>query len=97
MGLVLGAALVAHAGPRVHTVLIDGMRFVPRMVEVRPGDTVVWRNRDPFPHTAVGERGGPDSPEIAAGGSWSYKATRRGRYSYVCTLHRTMTGVLIVR
>ncbi|WP_374000903.1 cupredoxin family copper-binding protein [Massilia sp. CFBP 13647] len=94
----LGAMLVAaHGAPRVHTVQIDRVRFVPQTIEVRPGDTVVWRNRDPFPHTATGAQGGPDSPVIAAGASWSYKATRRGRYPYVCTLHRTMTGVLVVR
>jgi len=73
------------------------MRFVPQRVEVRSGDTVVWRNKDPFPHTATGEHGGPDSPVMAAGGNWTYKATKRGRYPYVCTLHRTMTGLLVVR
>jgi len=96
LGLV---ALVAHvhAAPALHTIVIEGMRFVPQTVEVKRGDTVVWRNKDPFPHTATAGKGGPASPSIAAGASWTYKATRRGSYPYVCTLHTTMTGTLIVK
>ena len=99
---LLGFAVLAahaHAAPAVHTILIDGMRFIPQTVEVRQGDTVVWRNKDPFPHTAtVSEsKGGPASPVIAAGARWTYKATRRGSYPYLCTLHRTMTGQLVVK
>jgi plastocyanin len=86
----------ARAGPTVHTIMIDGMRFIPQTVEVKRGDTVVWRNKDPFPHTATAP-GGPASPPIAAGASWTYKATKRGSYPYLCTLHTTMTGLLVIK
>jgi plastocyanin len=97
---VLGLALLAlhaHAAPTVHTIMIDGMRFIPQTVEVKRGDTVVWRNKDPFPHTATASGGGPASPPIAAGASWTYKATKRGSYPYLCSLHTTMTGLLVVK
>lgn len=83
----------------VHTVTIDGMRFIPQNLEVKAGDTVVWRNKDPFPHTATrtGAGGGPDSPAIAAGASWTWTAAKPGSYPYLCTLHRTMTGNLLVK
>ena len=90
-------AAQAHAAPAVHTVVIDGMRFIPQTVEVKPGDTVIWRNKDPFPHTVAAAGGGLASPDIAAGASWKFTATKRGRYSYLCTLHRTMTGTLVVK
>jgi plastocyanin len=89
-----------HAAPSVHTIVIDGMRFIPQTSEVKPGDTVVWRNKDPFPHTATATArngGGPASPAIAAGASWRFKATRAGTYPYLCTLHRTMTATLVVK
>ena len=35
------------------------------------GDTIVWVNKDPFPHTATA-KGVFDSHEIAAGKSWKY-------------------------
>jgi plastocyanin len=96
--LALAALLAhAHAAPTVHTIIIDGMRFIPQTVEVRRGDTVVWRNKDPFPHTATSGKGGPASPPIAAGASWTHKATQRGSYPYLCTLHTTMTGLLVVK
>ena len=97
---MLGLAVLAahaHAAPTVHTVVIDGMRFIPQTVEVKRGDTVVWRNKDPFPHTATGARGGPVSPSIATGARWTYQATKRGSYPYLCTLHTTMTGLLVVK
>lgn len=97
------AARAAGKAATVHTVTIDGMRFIPQNLEVKAGDSVVWHNKDPFPHTAtaltpgVANRGGPDSPVIAAGASWTFKAVRPGSYPYLCTLHRTMTGTLVVK
>jgi len=98
--ILLGLALLAAqacAAARVHTIAIEGTRFIPQAVAVRRGDTVVWHNKDPFPHTATAAAGGPASPIIAAGARWTYKATRRGSYPYVCTLHGTMTGTLVVK
>lgn len=97
--LALLAALVPplQAAPAVHTVVIDGMRFIPHTVEVKPGDTVVWRNKDPFPHTVSASGTGPASPVIAAGASWRFKAGKPGSYPYLCTLHRTMTATLVVK
>ena len=37
-----------------------------------------------------------DSGSIAASGSFHFTATREGRFDYVCTLHPTMKGVLVV-
>jgi plastocyanin len=98
-------ALLAALGPELdaapteHTIVIDGLRFIPQTVEVKRGDTVVWRNKDPFPHTATAEttKGGPASPVIAAGASWRFKAGKAGTYPYLCTLHRTMTATLVVK
>ncbi|MFC5510579.1 plastocyanin/azurin family copper-binding protein [Massilia jejuensis] len=94
---VLGLALHAPACAAVHTIVIEGLRFVPQTLEVERGDTVVWRNKDPFPHNARADKGGPASPDIAAGAAWTFRAAKRGRHAYLCTLHRTMTGVLVVK
>jgi plastocyanin len=91
-------ALAADAAPAVHTILIDGMQFVPQTLEVKPGDTVIWRNKDPFPHNVTADaKGGPVSPTIAADASWKFTAEKRGSYPYLCTLHRTMKGTLVVK
>ena len=77
------------------TVVIEAMRFEPEVLTVRAGDSVVWRNQDPFPHTVTAAAF--DSKSIAAGHEWTFRATKSGEVTYVCTLHPTMKGVLRVR
>jgi plastocyanin len=91
-----GAALdpaAAHAA--THTVIIDGVRYQPENITAKRGDTVVWVNQDPFPHT-VTAKGVFDSHEIPAGKSWKFIPRKAGDYIYVCTLHPTMKGTLKV-
>lgn len=90
--------LVAVAAPHgtVHTVFIDGMLFMPAELKVKAGDTVIWKNKDAFPHTTTSVARGFDSKPIASGGSWKFVATRRGVFAYLCTLHPTMMGSLTV-
>ncbi|HEY4318310.1 MAG TPA: cupredoxin domain-containing protein [Herbaspirillum sp.] len=95
------AADTVHANGSSHrtvTIVIEAMKFAPATVEVRQGDTVVWRNKDPFPHTVRAQRpGGFSSPEIAAGNAWKFVAREKGVFPYICTLHATMQSTLIVK
>jgi len=88
-------AAAADAG-RAHTVVMDGTRFVPETITVKRGDRIVWVNKDPFPHTATA-RPAFDSKSVAAGDSWSFTTSTTGEFSYVCTLHPGMKGMLIVK
>lgn len=95
-GLILMANVTASAA--VHTVVIEGMQFTPAALEVHPGDTVIWINKDPYPHTATAIGGAKfDSGEIKPGRSWKLVAKKPGTISYECTLHRTMKGSLLVK
>jgi plastocyanin len=87
----------AGAAPRVHTVLIEGMRFQPEGLTVAPGDTVVWLNRDMVPHTATSASGRFDSNEIAPGKSWTHTVRATGEFNYICTYHPLMKAILRVR
>ena len=91
---VAGAAIAA---PRVHTVLIEGMRFQPEGLTVAPGDTVVWVNRDLVPHTATSASARFDSGELAPGKSWTYTVRGAGEFNYICTYHPLMKAILRVR
>ena len=96
LGLLVGSRIPRAAAPIVtHTVTIDGTRFQPDDLMIGPGESVVWINRDPFPHTVTA--GTFDSKEIQPGQSWTYKARKKGDVTYVCTLHPTMKGTLRVR
>lgn len=84
--------------PTAHTVEIRGMRFVPAVLTIAPGDTVVWINRDIVPHTATATRGnGFDTGLIAHDSTARYVATRAGRIRYSCTYHPTMHGSLVIQ
>ena len=89
------AGAASAAKPATHHVVIDGLKNEPETLTVRRGDTIVWTNKDPFPHTVTAP-GKFDSHDIPAGGSWKYIARVAGEYPYICTLHSNMKGVLRV-
>ena len=93
----VNTAGAANAAPRVHTVLIEGMRYQPEELTVAVGDTVVWINRDMVPHTATSASGRFDSNEIAPGKSWTHTVRATGEFAYICTYHPLMKAVLRVR
>jgi plastocyanin len=96
---LIGGAVSATSAPptsKVYTVAIDNMLFNPQKLTVRVGDRVVWVNKDPFPHTATAEAKVFDSHEIAPNASWVYVARHAGGYSYGCTFHSNMKGMLTV-
>ena len=103
MLLVWHASGPAHAAePRVarrpvtHTVIIDAVAYSPSTLVVHQGDTVVWINRDPFPHTATAVDGTFDSKMITVGKSWRHVARKPGVHKYACTFHPTMKGSITV-
>ncbi|HEX6590113.1 MAG TPA: cupredoxin family copper-binding protein [Longimicrobiales bacterium] len=99
--MLLGIALVAVAradgGARAHVVEMTRFAFQPFQVEVAPGDTVRWLNRELVPHTATARDGSWDSGGIEQGASWSWVADRRGTIDYVCAYHPSMRGRIVVR
>ena len=95
--MTLAAAAAAGAGPRVHVIVVENMRFNPEQITVARGDRIQWVNRDLFPHTATASGGAFDSHQIAVQGTWTYVAARSGEYDYTCVLHPTMKGRIHVR
>lgn len=87
----------AQATPKPHVVTIEAMQFTPATIEVKVGEIVIWKNKDPFPHTVTAENRNFDSGSIAANRSWKFKTNKRGTFPYVCTLHPNMKATLIVK
>jgi len=95
--LLAAGASLAHAAGKVHTVSIEGMKFTPEWLEVNAGDRVTWVNKDFVPHTVTASKAGVESGVIAANGKWTFTAKRAGEMPYICRLHPTMQGVLVVK
>jgi len=76
-----------------HIVTIRGMRYEPKHLEVRLGDTVRWLNQDALPHTVTSGAGREvlrtplDSPYLMPGDSFQYTFPAAGRYEYLCQPH----------
>jgi plastocyanin len=87
----------AKSQSKVYTVDIDAVQFSPATLEVKAGDTVIWKNKDPFPHNVTAENQSFRSGDIQSGQSWKFRAGKKGVFPYVCTLHPNMKAVLIVK
>ncbi len=73
--------------------------FNPRVVPLRAGAKVTWRNRDRVAHTVtVGSELNStlDSGEVAPGERFSHTFDRPGAVKYRCKIHSQMRGELRV-
>jgi plastocyanin len=103
---VVMASMTAGAAPggarpavaaKTHTVTIEGTAFSPVDLTVSAGDTIVWVNKDFYPHTATSKQGGFDSDDIAPEKSWKYVAKKKGDFPYICAIHPSMKATLHVK
>jgi len=90
--LLLPIASQAQANTKLHEVEIRGFKYFPETVEVRPGDTIRWTNRDAAPHDATG-------------GNWNTEIMTRNQsakiivradmdLNYICSIHPQMRASL---
>ena len=83
------------AAPRTHVVVIDKMKFRPVPKLVRPGDTIIWVNKDMFRHTATA-RNGAFNVDLPANSRGKTVIRAKGTLSFYCIYHPAMTGTLKV-
>jgi plastocyanin len=84
--------------PAVETAVnIDNFTFSPATVTIPPGSTVRWTNRDEIPHTVVSDDKSIRSKAMDTDESFSYTFTKRGTYTYFCSVHPKMTGKIVVQ
>ena len=89
--------LPALAGAAEHHVVIDAMKFSPQVVQVKPGDTIVWENRDMFVHNVTAAGAKVSSGDLAPGKTWRYVVRAGASFDYLCTLHPVMKGRVEVK
>ena len=90
--LLLGA-VDTHA--QEVSVTIDNFTFAPQQLTLKVGDSVTWTNHDDIPHTVV-SAGKFRSKTLDTDNSFSFTFTATGDYTYFCSLHPHMTGVIKV-
>lgn len=70
--------------------------FDAPMVEIPIGTTVTWSNDGGVIHTTTAADGSWDSGILSSGDTFSYTFDEAGSFDYVCTLHPTMIGTIVV-
>ena len=76
-------------------VRIQNSQYYPRSITISPGDTVRWTNLDSTNHTVVGANF--SSGNITSQDSYEHTFTKKGNYSYYCSIDPSMKGVVIVK
>lgn len=86
---------VAEEEPAELTVSIRGFAFHPAEMTVKQGETITWTNEDSVPHTV---KFGEDfkSQTLMRGNKFQYTFTEPGEYPYICGIHPSMQGKVIV-
>ncbi len=78
----------------VHTVEIYQFKFVPDRLQLRPGDSVLWVNRDIVPHTATALDDSWDTGEIQTDERKPLVFNEDSSTSYYCRFHPSMVAEL---
>ena len=90
----------AGEAPMTVSVSMKDTLFVPMEVTVKAGGTVKWKNDDPFAHTVTKETGPGadfDSGTVNGGETYEQKFDKPGKVDYVCTIHPSQTGAVVVQ
>jgi plastocyanin len=77
------------------SVAIANFAFSPAVITVKAGATVTWTNRDEDAHT-VAITGAPVSQPLQNSDVYTHTFAQAGSYSYLCTIHPTMRGTVVV-
>ena len=94
-GAAASTTIAAPAGLAVAATIVD-FAFSPEPVTVTAGQTVTWTNHDPFAHSIKSSDGSFDSASLGQGASYSATFSTPGTYAYLCGIHNSMTGTVVV-
>ena len=96
--MVSGGACIA--APAEVQIKITKFKFEPAEVTVKPGTRIRWVNLDETPHTVLSAQGQANviaSKAMDTDDKYELVISKEGDYSYFCTVHPFMTGVVHVR
>ena len=75
---------------------IKAFKFLPETLEIPAGTEVTWNNGDLVLHTVVAEDESFESENIARGDTYSFTFETAGRFPYICGIHTSMKGEVVV-
>ncbi len=76
---------------------ISDFEFSPSTLETTIGTSITWTNKDSVPHNIVTSDELIKSPTMNQRESFSFTFDTAGTYSYICGIHPSMKGEIIVK
>ena len=97
--LALPPAFPAAAAPPAPAVAVDITKFAfaPKEITVAPGTKITWTNHDETPHTVTSNDKSFASKGLDTDDKFEHTFDSVGDFTYFCTLHPFMTGVVHVK
>jgi plastocyanin len=91
-------AIYSIAASPTRTVELDIAKFAfaPKEITVAPGTKIVWTNHDEAPHTVTSNDKSFASKGLDTDDKFEHTFYKAGDFSYICTVHPFMTGVVHV-
>ena len=79
------------------TIEITKFAYAAKEITVAPGTKITWTNRDETPHTVTSNDKSFTSKGLDTDDKFEHIFASEGDFSYICTVHPFMTGVVHVR
>lgn len=76
-------------------VIIQNFSFNPAILNIKIEDTVTWVNKDSAPHTIKSDTF--NSGNLGADDAFSFTFDKDGAYDYICGIHPSMKGKIVVQ
>ena len=79
------------------TVVVKDFMFAPALSTISVGATVTWLNKDDEPHTVISDTGLFRSAALDTNETFSFEFDRPGTYHFICSIHPSMVGTIVVQ
>lgn len=77
-----------------NAIIIQNFAFTPATLSVKKGATVTWTNKDSAPHQIKSTAF--NSSIMSNGQSFSFTFNEAGTFAYICSIHPSMAGKIVV-
>jgi plastocyanin len=84
------------AGAQAGAVTIADFAFSPKELDVKVGSKVTWTNTDGTTHSVVADDGSFKSQDLDQGATFTTNFSTPGTFTYVCGIHGSMKGTIVV-
>jgi plastocyanin len=97
MCLVVTSMPASASSEVSETIVVKDFMFQPMSSTIKAGTKVTWLNKDDEPHTVVGDNGLFRSAAMDTNESFSFEFDQPGTYHFVCSIHPSMVGTIVVQ